>query len=458
MKKVCFCLLIIACAVTAPAMAQGPTLKYLADPGTDYAWAHCYVYMDGGSRHKIPFLPLTTYKAAPAGTDKYTRDIALKAPIVFAGDGIVVEGKHDCYRGIDITGKIVMFSYDFPHPDNQELSKQVPLEQRVREAAGRGAAGIVLFSWEKEYPFLFFKERDLAKIPEIPAITINRRSAAMILESGGRDSNEIFEKWQSRGEFNAEVLISKLELKIEGAFDRIETEDFAFCYQKGKFTAEQRSELASVNQRSVDFILNLFKEEPLKWEKTFVAYFPDFDSKLFYVQHWGRGLSSDAGVFMIFDGTLPDFPLAVHENTHSILGRNWGGTSSFISEGFGKYSEAMASDKDKNHKEVVDFLKTSKLVPLSKLVIVDIGSAVETPIAYPAAGSFIHYLIGEYSLAKVKAAYQREGNKRDDSGPDTWRAVFDKSLQDLEREWLFSLAASFRLDGQYVERFLESSN
>jgi hypothetical protein len=443
-------------AVTSLAMGQGPTLKYLADPGTDLSWAHCYVYMEGGSRYKIPFLPLTTYQAAPIGTDKYSRDIQLQGPIVFAGNGIVKEGIFDCYGGIDVTGKIIMFSHDFPDSLHQDLAKEVSLEQRVREAAGRGALGIVIFSWEEENPFLFFKERNTARIPEIPAIAINRRAAAIILESGGRNSEDIFEKWQSKGEFESEVLISKLDLKIEGEFDRIETPNFTFCFQKGKFPTGQRSELAAVNERSVGFILELFKEVQLNWEKTFTAYFPDYDSKLFYVQHWGRGLSCDAGVFMVFDGTAPDFPLAVHENTHSLLGQNWGGTSSFMTEGMGKYSEAMASDKDKNHREIIDFLKASKLVPLSKLVTLNIGSAAETPIAYPAAGSFVQYLRDTYSLGEVKAAYQLEGREKNEAGSDTWQTVFGKSLRELEKEWLLSLAASHQLEKRYVEKFLAS--
>jgi hypothetical protein len=448
--------LVLLAAVSAVALAQGPTLDYLADPGTEFSWAHCYIYMDGGSRHKIPFLPMTTVKGAPAGTAKYTRDILLKAPVVFAGNGIVKTGGFDCYGGVDVTGKIVMFSYDFPDPAHQDLEKEVPLEQRIRDAVDRGGAGIVLFSMEKQHPFPFFRERDLARIPEIPVIAVNRRSAAMILESAGRDSAEIFEKWKTKGEFTTEVLISKLDLKIEGEFDRIETENFIFCFQKGKFPSAEMSKLASVNERSVQFILDLFRDEPLSWEKTFTAYFPDYDSKLFYVQHWGRGFSTEAGVFMVFDGAAPDFPLAAHENAHTLLGLNWGNTSSFMSEALGKYAEAMASNKDRNHQEVVGFLKESRLIPLSKLMTLEIGSAPETSIAYPAAGSFAQHLIETYSLAKVKAAYQHEGRPQEEQRPDTWQAVFGKSLKELEREWLLSLAASYRLETRYVEEFLSS--
>ncbi len=59
----------------------------------------------------------------------------------------------------------------------------------------------------------------------------------------------------------------------------------------------------------------------MAWDKSFVAYFRDFDSKLCYVRHWGRGLAAPFGVFMVFGGSVPDFGLAAHENTHMLQTR-----------------------------------------------------------------------------------------------------------------------------------------
>ncbi len=86
------------------AFSQGPTLSYLADPSTDLAWADCRVYLEGGSQHKIPFLPVINAKWAPCGTERYTCDIRADAPTAFLGDG-AVHADSDPYSGLDVAGK-----------------------------------------------------------------------------------------------------------------------------------------------------------------------------------------------------------------------------------------------------------------------------------------------------------------------------------------------------------------
>jgi hypothetical protein len=108
---------------------------------------------------------------------------------------------------------------------------------------------------------------------------------------------------------------------------------------------------------------------------------------------------------MVFDRTTPNFGLA-HENAHSLINSNWGGSSSFLNEGLGKYAEAMATDPAANDRQTATFLKQSKLVPLQKMLAMNIGSDPATEVAYPAAGSFVGFLIRSYSLTKVKALYQ----------------------------------------------------
>ncbi len=93
MRQLAFVLILSVIAL----FPQGPTLSYLADPSTELAWAECRVYLAGGSQHKIPFLPVVNAKWAPCGTERYTRDIRVEAPILIAGDGAVRmdEGRHD---------------------------------------------------------------------------------------------------------------------------------------------------------------------------------------------------------------------------------------------------------------------------------------------------------------------------------------------------------------------------
>lgn len=442
---------VLLATMFAPALlGQGPQLEYLADPATDLPWAQCYVHLDGGSRHKIPFLPVVNSKGAPTGTEKYTKDINVNAYIAFVGNGIV-RGDMNAYRGLDVAGKVVMFAYDFPDAAHANLEKQVSKEERIREAITRKATAVVLFSMAEEFPFPYYEETDLARIPEIPIIVINRHAASVILASGGWDPQQVFEKWKSKGTFEPQILISKLELRIEGKFDHIETANFSFYFQKGAIPPAQAAALAEVNEKSMEFILGLFQEAKLAWRKSFSAYFPDYDSKVFYVHHWGSGLSSDAGTFMVFRGPVPDFGLAVHENAHILLDQNWGGTSSFLQEGFGRYAEAMATGKDMNHRVTANFLKEARLFRLSEMVGINIGMDPRTHVAYPAAGSFVQYLVQTYGVSKLKIAWQTPGQ-------DAWATAFGKPLLQLESDWLHWLAAHYDLNTKLVEDYLSESH
>lgn len=276
--------------------AQGPRLTFLTDPDTDLGFAACNIYFDGGSRRKIPFLPIVNAKGAPCGSKRYSIDIRLQAPLVFVGDGIVREQISNPYSGLDVAGKVVMLSYDFPdklHPDGMKVT----MEERVREAVKRKAAGVLLFSALEDNPFPSYREKAIEKIPEIPIIVINKRNAAVILASDGRNSEETFRTWETEGKFSPGELIAKLDLRMDSKFDMIETDNFTFAFQPGIPRAKAEA-LAKTNERAVSFILNLFKETEPRWRKTFTAYFSGYDAKVFYVRHWGRGLSSDAGNFM----------------------------------------------------------------------------------------------------------------------------------------------------------------
>ena len=405
----------------APAMlAQGPDLSYLADPGTELSFAEAHVYLDGGSRHKISFLPVVNAKGAPCGTERYTKDVRLGAPIAFVGNGV----GGTAYGDLDVAGKVVLLGYDFPDAAGASV------EERVREAVSRKAAGVVLFSARKKHPFPRFQEQTLNRIPEIPIIAISKHDAAMILASAGRDAEQIFQAWESGHKPAAELLIAKLDLRIDGKFQVMETNNFTFAFEPRGIARDAAAALVRTNDKALSFDLELFGKAELHWNKTFVAYFADFDSKVFFVHHWGQGLSSDAGIFMVYDGKKPDFGLAAHEAAHMLIGQNWGDSSSFLSEGIGKYAEAMATDKAKNHRETAANLRNGKLFPLEEMANIQIGSDPRTAVAYPAAGSFVQFLIDQYSLQRLKVAYQ---NAATDAG---WTTAYGKSLPALEREWL----------------------
>lgn len=184
--------LILLFLVSLPLKAQGPRPAYYFHPATVLAWAECHICLKGGSEQKLPFLPviLTGFQRAPLGTDNYSRDIQVEAPLVFAGNGISKKDIWDCYRGrrddytigeIDLAGKAVLFCCDFPDKIEEKAGKDIQLNKRIAEAADRKAAAVVLFSFKNEYPFLMVSYDREEAIPRIPAISITRAYASSIL-------------------------------------------------------------------------------------------------------------------------------------------------------------------------------------------------------------------------------------------------------------------------------------
>jgi hypothetical protein len=442
--------LLFCLASSSSLQAQGPRLEFFFHPATELNWAECHLESRAGSRQRVPFLPVITTGAAraPLGTFDYTRDIDITAPIVFAGNGIVLEGGHDSYHGrrddwtvgsIDMTGKAVLLSPDFPDAVQENVGKDYALRRRIEEAARRGAAAVVLFTAKEGFPFLTVGYAPGAEAPRIPVITITRATASAILDAAGLDPAELFASWtEKRTPPESRDLIARLHLRIEGAFQRSETTNFLFRYRAKELDRAEMDRIAEVNERALTRILDLFKGAgDLRWTKLPAVYFSDYDSKLFYTHHWGSGLASDEGMFMVHRGGVPSLGLAAHENAHILGTRNWGGTTSFLNEGFGRYAEAMVTDPDLNDRQTAEFLRDGKLFPLEELLTHNIGRpGLKTQVGYPAAGSFVGYLIRTYGLAAFKKVWQLEAREdKEKAKADSWTAAFGRPLSELEAAW-----------------------
>jgi hypothetical protein len=325
------------------------------------------------------------------------------------------------------------------------------LVKRIDAAFQNHAAGIVLISWEDPNPFLVYDKLNFDSIPEIPVITINRGTAEKILMSSRIKPEELYEKWK-KGEVRSQELICKMSLQMKGNFDRIESDDFEFCFRGDYISEDQMKEIISVNQESVTYILELFKEAGLEWTKIFSCYFRDYDIKLFYTHHWGRGLSLPVqGNFYVHNREIPDYGLAVHENTHTLIYQNWGESVSFFDEGIAMYAEAMAEDKNQNHNKVLQFLKEGTLVPLDEMLDFNIGSGdTPTRIGYPASGSFIDFLVDSYGLSKLRNMYGGNPAKLKEDLHDSLENTFKKTPEQLEQEWLMWLRKKFGFGKQLI--------
>jgi hypothetical protein len=476
--SICFVLLFFG-----EALAQGLLPSYYYEKETELDFASCYLYLEGGSRQRIPFMPVNNgnYRA-PMGTGRYSKDVAVDGPIVFIGNGFVKEGEVNSYIGrrldwsqgeIDVSGKVVMFCYDFPDTTGEEAKNALQfffaketkltsreaemalLASRIAEAAKRKASAVIVFSHKDPYPFLLVNyEKD---IPDIPVISITKEEAIKVLASSALLGEEIFKEWEESGTPPESVeLISRIKLQIKGDFSKVEREHFSFKFRNEVMSTDEIEQIADINERSLKFLFDCFKDEKLTWKKLITVYFRDFDSKIFYTRHWGWGLASEAGTFMVHKGGVPDFGMAVHENTHILAYLNWGYGSSFIEEGLGKYTEALATDKDKNHLKTINFLKEEKLFPLKEMVTFDIGrEGLKTDVGYPAAGSFMEYIVTTYGLKCLKRLFVLEDRPDKEKKGDSWETAFGKPLSKLEKEWLYWLAKRYKVDERYILEHLK---
>ena len=399
--------------------AQGPSVSYYYHPQTELSWAGCYLHMEGGSRQKVPFLPVicSSFRHAPLGIGNYAKDVSVDAPIVFAGNGISLADVSNCYSGrradysigpIDVGGMVVLICSDMKGVVETKHGREFPLARRIADAATRRAAAVVVFSSGEEIPFQKVDYNKESEIPDIPVITITKNSALSILAGGGLDGEALLKTWAESGAPpQSQCLIARLSLKVRGRFDKTETGNFLFRYLGDSIPGKQMDELARANERSLALLRKMFGEaKNLEWKRLPVFYFRDYDTKIFFTHHWGLGWATEEGTYMVYEGGAPNFPLVVHENAHILIGVNWGGSSSFLSEGIGRCAEAEAGDRDENDRQTIGYLKEGKLFRLREMLSFDIGRpGLETDVGYPVAGSFVGFLIRTRGLKTFKEIY-----------------------------------------------------
>jgi len=420
-------------SIICQSFSQCPDREYYYSPETDLPWASCYVYHAGGSKTKIPFLPAIYNKQAPQGTSCFTKDIALDLRMVFVGDGKVLAPDYDPYKNIDFTGKAVLICTFFPDTLNKKIKDKVETFDCINQAVKHGASAVVIADFNQSPYNYRFGEEYVNK--EIPLIVIDKRGADKILHSAGKNPEELYNQWMLTGKFTPQELICNIKIDLKGRFNHLEKSNFTYYYPFESFNPNDIEALSEENDRSVDFLIGLFEKMELKWDETMTVYFPGYDIKSFYTLHCGRGLANEMGVFMVLENTRQEYKLIVHENAHKLFSDNLGDNTSFISEGIGMYSEAEATDKMANHITTLNYLKQQKLFPLERMMNFNIGQIPEeTAIGYPAAGSFIGFIIDVYGMELFKKLYMHKHSTVEDRRA-RWNNVYGKTLEDLELEW-----------------------
>lgn len=388
-------------------------------------------------------LAVNSSNRSPFGTYNYSHDIFTEGKIVFIANGISDGANFNCYDNIDVKNKFVLFFYDFPDTSNNSFSKR-KLSELVIEAINREVLGIILVSYKKEYPFFKIQLQDFYK-KEIPILITNKENASKILHMAGRDAEYIYEQWRGGKIPKSEELIVSLRANIWGEFDCIKSDNIIFRYHSKQIPNNELEELFAENTRSIDFICDLFKKLNFEWNRTTITYFSNYDSKRFYTAHLGYGFSHSSGNYNVYIPGKLDYGLMVHENTHTLFRDNIGGNCSFFDEGIAMYSQAKATDPSLNNKKVTEFLKSGELMRLKDMLkIENIGTNhSETKIGYPASGSFFDFIIEKYGVVKIKSLWK-----------NNLTTIYNKDIEDLEKEWLYWLRDKYNIDEELIINFL----
>jgi hypothetical protein len=231
--------------------------------------------------------------------------------------------------------------------------------------------------------------------------------------------------------------MTEIRLRIDGAFEQVETDQFAVHFKSSLIDRKDVAELVAAQNWSLELIQAVLgSADDRRLPQSLAVYFAGFDSKVFYTHHWGSGLVNEAGTFIVWSGAAIDTGLIAHELAHVYTGHNWGSSSSFMIEGVGRFVEARATEPDMNHRITHSFLVGGRLPPLSDLVGIDIGSHELTRIAYPAAGSFVEYLATEFGMDTLRRVWDLENRAVSEKiANNTWQLIFGRHLVDLDGEW-----------------------
>ena len=419
-----FCLILTANI----ACSQGPELPYFYSGKASIPWATADIKFKSGSNMNIGFFPLAGPASGPFGTNGYKTDVSVNKPLVFVPSLLHREG----YDGqiVEIKDRVVLYS-----PELEKFSEnKSSVTQNINKLINEGVTAIVLFSVEEENP-LFDLENIRFEKGEIPIVALDRTTAFSMLYANGYDIESVKESLAKNRLPVMREPIFNFELMFKGKFEIIETAHCTIRFNKNTLDSTSAQKVAENNENALKFLHKLFEELNPAKEKQLITYFSDYDEKLFYTNHWGKGLAAGkAGIFSISDGENNDYALAVHELTHIMFNKNWGRQTSFLNEGIAMYAEAESIESENSplpakrvHDVSLAFLKSEKLLPIEKLVELQIGADKEfTQMGYAASGSFVGFLIKKYSLKSFHELWRSDLQ---------WESVYGKELKNLEEEW-----------------------
>lgn len=392
--------------------AQGPDLPFFYNQSTNLPWVEASIHFKSGSKSNIKFFPVNDIYRSPFGTNNYTENINVHSPLLY------IHNIDNIDSTLNLKNKAILYCYD----SDTEV-QDVPV--KINALVSKEVSAIILFSKSNEYPFLKIRETSVNN--RIPIVTLDKSSAKLALSAMGYDVEELWSNLNTLTATQTLPPIVNLNLKVDSRFSILSSKYSEIRFNKRTIDSSSIHKILLTNDSAMNFITSTFKEIVPKNSKTQTTYFSDYDEKLFFTSHWGKGLANEYGVYSVLIDINTDYSLAVHELTHIFFKQNLNGNISFLSEGIAMFAEAKSENSRKNNINTIAYLNKGQLISLSELVKLDIGSDKNyTEMGYYASGSFVEFLIETQGQPKFIKFWQTN---------QEWERIYGLSLLKLEEQW-----------------------
>lgn len=153
---------------------------------------------------------------------RYSGSGTIGADIVFVGYGISSPQKqYDDYAGVDVKGKLVLFSTDSARRFQDTIKEEAQLQNRVKAAAEHGARGVLMFRSDTPAAGGFFRgglEKDIYK-PDFLILSLESKVVDFIFKWQKADPRYFFRQIESTGKPQSYDLGVRSLVNLRAVFD-----------------------------------------------------------------------------------------------------------------------------------------------------------------------------------------------------------------------------------------------
>jgi len=252
---------------------------------------------------------------------------------------------------------------------------------------------------------------------------------------------KIYEGQVDRGDWQ-ERLLPNMQKRV--------TEHFDIYYFKDSTAEKEIAQIAEQKEKGFDEICRFL--ETKSNVRIRMILFEDGETKRMTTGHQGAGWAYGNTIVEVYNEDQKLDPY--HETTH-VLMRPFGSPPAIFNEGFAVYMserlgahalDDLGGGKSSLYQRVKELKSKNEWIPLQELLTyTDIGPEwSRPPISYAEAGAFVKFLIERYGKSKFLQAYKTVKNSSDKSvqqqNKRAIEQIYDKSLQQLEKEWQSAFA------------------